>query len=146
MTMAAVLVLRDGIRGIAKAQFDIRTTYALSGIGAKVEAEARRFDELNKQLVMTLGKDDGKGSVRLSPEDSAAWGEYTARSNELLLLESDLAIEPMITMEQLEAAFTPDEGGDGKKKSTRSARLPLGVVTGIRPLIKEIATEPDPER
>jgi hypothetical protein len=142
--MVEVLEVKRGLDGLtaAGARFELQRAYEISGIVRGVLLETRRYEELREQLVHALGKNDGKGHMIVDPKDNERLAAFMAHMNELLLLESDLKLEPILTLAEVFAALQPDDAMPDDampdaKKPAKKPRIEPEVFARLRPLLKE---------
>ena len=136
-TVAEVLVLREGMGAIHGARFEMQTAWEMAEILDRAAVQARRYAEMRDQLVRAIGTPDGKGGYSIRKDDTAAMSALMDRTRELLDVECDVGARPLITLRELADALQPEPDKDGKDKPPpQVARVPLGVVAAIRPLIK----------
>lgn len=97
MRMVEVLELQQGLTAISSLALPVRVAYCLAKSMERVEVEGRRFDGLRRAIFERHGVKDGDRIV-VPAEKRAAFNE---EMNELLMLESELVVEPFLTIEQL---------------------------------------------
>lgn len=98
MKMTEVLELREGLKAVAAKELPVKTAYVLSRQVEKVEQEGKRYEELRRKLFEKYGEQKGE-RIEIPSEKMEA---FTKEMNELLLLETDLEIEPVLSLDDLE--------------------------------------------
>jgi hypothetical protein len=114
--MVEVLELRQGLGEVARLPLPVKVAYRLAKVVEHVESEAKRYEKLRQAIFEKRGTRDGD-RLTIPPEAVEA---HVAELNELLMLESELAVEPCVSIEDL---------GD--------ARVSAAALAQIRPLIRE---------
>lgn len=97
MKLVEVLELREGLKAVAALSLPVKVAYRLAKVVERVEAEGKRFDGLRQKLFEKHGEKHGD-RIEVAPEKQGAFGE---EMNELLLLDSELVVEPCVTIEEL---------------------------------------------
>lgn len=97
MRMVEVVELRDGLRAVAALPLPVKIAYRLAKVIERVEVEGKRFDGLRQKLFEKHGERDGSG-LRVPAQAREA---FEAELNDLLLLDTELVVEPVISVEDL---------------------------------------------
>jgi hypothetical protein len=116
MILVEVLALREGLAEVARLPLPVKVAYRLAKVIEHVETEARRYEKLRQAIFEKRGTRDGD-RVSIPREAMEA---HVAELNELLMLESELAVEPCVSIDDL---------GD--------AKVSAAALAQIRPLIRE---------
>jgi len=98
MKIVEMLELREGLKAVAAKELPVKVAYDLSKQLEKVEVEWKRYEELRKKLFEKYGKQKGD-RIEVPSENQEKFAE---EMNELLLIETDLKIEPVLSLEDLE--------------------------------------------
>jgi hypothetical protein len=114
----------------------MQAAWEMAEIMDRATVQARRYAEMRDQLVRVIGTPDGKGEYIIRKDDAAAMNALTDRTRELLDVECDIGVRPLITLQELADALQPEPDKDGKGKQPTPKRVSLGVLAAIRPLIK----------
>lgn len=116
MKLVEVMELREGLKAVAALPLPVKVAYRLAKVVERVEAEGKRFDGLRQKLFERHGERRGD-RIEVAPEKQAA---FTDELNELLLLDSELVVEPCLTIEEL---------GDAKVSANALARCKAVLKT-----------------
>jgi hypothetical protein len=99
MKMVEMLELREGLRKLGELPVPVKVADRIARALERVEAEGKHFEGLRQKLFEKHGKKDEKrGALVVPPEVQEAFG---VEMNELLLLESELSVEPCVTIDEL---------------------------------------------
>jgi len=114
--MVEVLELRQGLGEVARLPLAVKVAYRLAKVVEHVESEAKRYEKLRQAIFEKRGT---RVADRLTIPPAAVEA-HVAELNELLMLESELAVEPCVSIEDL---------GD--------AKVSAAALAQIRPLIRD---------